>query len=100
MFANQIPRRSFLGNCVAGSLGLYPALSMAAQLGDGHPVAPKPPHFEPRAKHLIFIFLTGGFSHVDTFDYKPKLRSDDGKLVPGPTLRESSQKPLLAGLRL
>jgi Protein of unknown function (DUF1501) len=96
MFTNRIPRRNFLGNCVAGSLGLYPALSLAAQLGDGHAVAPKPPHFEPRAKHLIFIFLTGGFSHVDTFDYKPKLRSDDGKLVPGPTLRESSSKPLLA----
>jgi hypothetical protein len=77
-------------------LGLYPALSLAAQLGDGHPVAPKPPHFEPRAKHLIFVFLTGGFSHVDTFDYKPKLQADDGKFVSGPTLRESSTKPLLA----
>jgi hypothetical protein len=92
----MLSRRDLLGNCVAGSLGLYPALSLAAQLGDGRPVAPKPPPFEPRAKHLVFIFLTGGFSHVDTFDYKPKLRSDDGRFVPGPTLRESSNKPLLA----
>jgi hypothetical protein len=45
---------------------------------------------------LIVVFLTGGFSHVDTFDYKPKLRADDGKLVHGPTLRETSNKPLLA----
>jgi hypothetical protein len=95
MFGTRIPRRGFLGHCVAGGLGLYPALSLAADLGDGNPVAPKPPHFEPRAKHLVFVFLTGGFSHVDTFDYKPRLRADDGKIVPGPTLRESSPKPLL-----
>ena len=36
---------------------------------------------QPKAEHLIFIFLTGGFSHVDTFDPKPKLTADHGKTV-------------------
>ena len=43
------------------------------------PVAPKAPHFAPRAKRVIFLFMQGGPSHVDTFDYKPKLITDDGK---------------------
>ncbi len=44
------------------------------------PLAPKPPHFPPRAKRVIFIFMQGGPSHVDTFDYKPRLIADDGKM--------------------
>lgn len=47
-----------------------------------HPLAPKPPHFTPRAKRVIFLCMRGGPSHVDTFDYKPKLQADSGK--PGP----------------
>ena len=39
-----------------------------------HPLAPRPPHFAPRAKRLIQLFMAGGPSHVDTFDYKPELR--------------------------
>src|ERR1700719_2422415 len=37
------------------------------------PFLPKPPHFKPRAKSLISLFMTGGVSQVDTFDYKPML---------------------------
>ena len=40
---------------------------------------PKKPHFTPRAKRVIFMFMQGGPSHVDTFDYKPALERDDGK---------------------
>ncbi|MFT5128624.1 MAG: hypothetical protein ACI8W8_002241 [Rhodothermales bacterium] len=40
------------------------------------------PHFRPRAKRVIFLFMHGGPSHVDTFDYKPKLIADDGKPLP------------------
>src|SRR4051794_17521310 len=91
-------RRRFL-QCsaagLAGGLGLHPRLSFAAALSDGHPLAPKPGHHPARAKHLIFVFLTGGFSHVDTFDPKPKLKADEGKSVPGPGLRDISAKPLL-----
>ena len=44
--------------------------------------APKPTNFAPRAKRVIFLCMRGGPSHVDTFDYKPKLNADTGK--PGP----------------
>ncbi len=44
---------------------------------------PQPPqHFTPRAKRVIFLFMKGGPSHMDTFDYKPKLQEDDGKELP------------------
>jgi hypothetical protein len=91
-------RRQFLKCCAAGLAGglASPArLALAAALDGGGPLAPRPAHFAPRAKHLVFVFLTGGFSHVDTFDPKPKLTAEHGKTVPGPTLRESSAKPLL-----
>lgn len=45
------------------------------------PLAPRSPHFTPRAERVIFIFSTGGASHVDTFDYKPQLFKDDGKSI-------------------
>src|SRR5262249_51875863 len=91
-------RRRFLKTASAGlgiGLGLHPRLLLAAKLGNGHPLAPHIAHKPARAKHLIFVFLTGGMSHVDTFDFKPKLQHDAGKTVPGPTLRETSAKPLL-----
>ena len=40
----------------------------------GNPLAPKRPHFSPTAKRVIFLFMTGGVSHIDTFDDKPYLR--------------------------
>jgi Protein of unknown function (DUF1501) len=91
-----IDRRHFL-RCTAGVAagGFSQRLAFAAALNDGHPLAPKPAHHPAKAKHLIFVFLTGGVSHVDTFDHKPKLRADHGKSVPGPALRETSPKPLL-----
>ncbi len=46
------------------------------------PLAAKLPHFEPRAKRIIFLFMKGGPSHVDTFDPKPALQRDDGKELP------------------
>ena len=45
-------------------------------------LAPKPPHFAPRAKHVIHFFLNGGPSHVDTFDPKPALQKMAGKPLP------------------
>lgn len=86
---HQLGRRAFLGcsgalAALSASEGLlHGPLSLAAQLHDGHPLAPKPGHFAPRAKHLILFFFTGGLSHVDTFDYKPKLQQDDGKEISG-----------------
>jgi hypothetical protein len=88
-----IQRRSFLKTLAAGGLGLQPLLAYAAELHGGGPLAPRPAHFQARAKNLIFIFLTGGFSHVDTFDPKPRLRQDHGKQVPGRDLRDTSDRP-------
>ena len=48
-----------------------------------NPLAPRAPHFEPKAKRVIFLFMNGGPSHVDTFDYKPALKEQEGKSGPG-----------------
>ena len=45
------------------------------------PLAARAPHFAPRAKSVIFLYMTGGVSHVDTFDHKPKLAADHGKSI-------------------
>jgi hypothetical protein len=47
-----------------------------------NPFAARAPHFAPRAKRVIFLFMHGGPSQVDTFDYKPLLQRDDGKPLP------------------
>ncbi len=47
-----------------------------------NPLAAKAPHFAPRAKRIVFLFMKGGPSHVDTFDPKPKLDKDHGKPPP------------------
>jgi hypothetical protein len=47
-----------------------------------NPLAPKQPHFPAKAKRIVFIFMKGGPSHVDTFDTKPLLQRDDGKPYP------------------
>jgi hypothetical protein len=44
-----------------------------------NPLAAKAPHFPARAKRVIFLFMQGGVSHVDSYDYKPRLAKDDGK---------------------
>src|SRR5687767_9232797 len=47
-----------------------------------HPMRPRQPHFKARAKSVIFLFMVGGPSQVDTFDYKPVLQKLAGKPVP------------------
>ena len=90
-------RRGFLRKgmaCAAGG-ALYQSLLRAAELGGGHPLAPKPAHYPAKAKNLLMIFLTGGFSHVDTFDYKPQLNKNHGKKVAGINLRGTTPHPLM-----
>src|SRR5262249_43904539 len=93
----SLPRRQFLRCCgstlAAGSLGLYSKLSLAAELAGGRPLAPKPSHFNAKAKQLIFVFLTGGVSHLDTFDPKPKLNADNSKPIGSFGLRPDESKP-------
>lgn len=47
------------------------------------PLAPKPPHFPAKAKRIIFLFMQGATSQMDTWEYKPKLQADDGKIGSG-----------------
>ncbi len=63
-------RRQFFHSFVAGS-SLFPAILAATGADD--PLAPRAPHFPGKAKRMILLFLTGGVSHVDTFDPKPGL---------------------------
>src|SRR5262245_43776697 len=61
-----------------------PALACAGREGfPGSPNLPKPPHFKPRAKSVISLFMSGGVSHVDTFDYKPALEKYHGMPLEG-----------------
>lgn len=52
-----------------------------------NPLAPKPPHFPPRAERVVHLFMNGGPSHVDTFDYKPELQKRHGQPMPAGNLR-------------
>ena len=47
-----------------------------------NPLAPGVPHLSPRAVRVIFLFMKGGPSHIDTFDFKPRLQRDDGRQLP------------------
>ncbi len=93
------PRRDFLKSAglglAASSAGVYRALAQAAEAKSGHPLAPRRSNHPARAKHLIFVFLTGGFSHVDTFDPKPQLAVDAGKSVSAIHLRGTDVLPLM-----
>jgi hypothetical protein len=82
-------RRRMLKRCATG----FGALALAALLaedseaspmaaGPEDPLSPRPPHFPARAKRVIFLFMKGGPSHVDTFDHKPLLQRDNGKDLP------------------
>ncbi|MHC5540930.1 DUF1501 domain-containing protein [Singulisphaera rosea] len=82
-------RRRMLKDSALG----FGSLAMAAMLGGEssatasvastpNPLMPRLPHFAPKAKRIIFLFMSGGPSQVDTFDYKPLLQRDDGKPFP------------------
>jgi hypothetical protein len=63
-----------------GMLALQDLLQGAESVAN--PLKPRAPHFAPKAKRVIFLFMHGGPSQVDTFDFKPKLAQDDGKPLP------------------
>ena len=90
MFAShsrrQMLRQFANGFGMLGLAGLLAdeAKADATALGNStsNPLAVKPPHFPARAKRVIFLFMSGGPSHVDTFDPKPRLAHDNGKPLP------------------
>ena len=76
-----LTRRHFFGR---SSVGIGTA-ALASLLGGGAAAAPGAaglPHFAPRAKRVIYLFMNGAPTHVDLFDYKPKLKELHGKPVP------------------
>ena len=83
-----ISRRALLRSTASGfgMLGLTALLSEGSglwgQTASSNPLAPKTPHHTPRAKRVIFLFMHGGPSGIDTFDPKPRLIRDDGKPLP------------------
>ncbi|MCD6050819.1 MAG: arylsulfatase family protein, partial [Verrucomicrobia bacterium] len=82
LMPNMQTRRNALKNiaCGFGYLALAGMTNKAAAAVTQNPLAAKTPHFKPKAKRVIFIFMQGGPSHVDTFDYKPILTQRDGEM--------------------
>ncbi|HEY1068771.1 MAG TPA: DUF1501 domain-containing protein, partial [Pirellulales bacterium] len=82
--SSGLARRDFLrragGGC--GLLALASLLSdegfVAPAIASSDPFAPKASHFPAKAKSVIWLFMNGGPSHVDTWDYKPELEKRDG----------------------
>ena len=76
-----ISRREALARtgCGFGAMALAGMLADQAKAEGNNPLAAHPPHHAPRAKRVIFLFMQGGPSHVDSFDYKPLLAEQDGK---------------------
>lgn len=74
-------RRQMLKSASAG-FGYLALAGMAAQANQGGPLSPRPGHHPARAKRVIFLFMHGGPSQVDTFDYKPRLQREDGRELP------------------
>jgi hypothetical protein len=77
-------RRSAVGfgSLALASLLAESGLAETGMAGMVNPLAPKAGHLPARAKRIIFLFMKGGPSHVDTFDPKPMLDRDDGKACP------------------
>src|SRR6188474_1813869 len=104
-------RRSFLRNagCGFGAIALSAMLAEDGLLAEEKqpavdPLAPKKPHFEPTAKRVIFLFMSGGPSHVDLFDPKPELIRLAGQPIPESfgtfkTRRNVAKNKLLPPLR-
>jgi hypothetical protein len=88
----------FTGAAMAGLMGDALGLSSRARAADvdkarlANPLAPKLPPLPAKAKSVIFLFMYGGPSQVDTFDYKPKLYALDGKTIPVKTFGRGGKK--------
>jgi uncharacterized protein DUF1501 len=104
-------RRDFLARAGAGFGALALSYLLQNEPAGATPVEPaadplsaKPPHFPAKAKSVIFLFMEGGPSHLDTFDYKPRLRELAGQRLPesfGPIITAMGEvdAPLLADRR-
>ncbi len=87
-----VTRRHFYRDCGVG-LGKIALASMlvgtrAASAAGADPLAPRPPHFAPKAKRVIYLFMAGAPSQLDLFDNKPDLVKFDGKPVPADVVKD------------
>jgi hypothetical protein len=85
----ETTRRHFFGRCAMGLGGIALASLLNEQLlatdvptALPNPMAPRPPHFAPRAKNIIYLFMAGAPSQLELFDYKPKLIELNGQPIP------------------
>ena len=110
-FDHQVSRRRFLEQA-GGGIGMVALATLLQQqrsrlLADergARTLSPKAPHFAPKAKRVIYLFMHGGPSHVDLFDPKPELIRMAGSPLPesvGPvmTRRKVAENPLLAPIK-
>ena len=83
--AQQLNRRTMLQRCGmgVGSLGLASLLQQEGLTANPSPLAARKPHFKAKAKSVIWLFINGGPSQVDTWDYKPELAKRDGQELKG-----------------
>src|SRR3989442_6291624 len=79
-------RRKFFRDCAGGigTIALAQLLEQDARAAavEQNPLAPRKPHFAPKAKNVIFMFMEGGPSQIDLFDPKPELEKWSGKPLP------------------
>src|SRR4051794_29753279 len=75
-------RREFLTDAFCGFGSLAYASMLHADVPRSNPLSAKPPHFAPKAKSVIFLFMAGGPSHIETFDPKPLLNRLNGQKRP------------------
>jgi hypothetical protein len=85
MIRDGFSRRELFQRAAGGFASIALAGLMAEQTahaeGQADPLAPRRPHFRPRARRVIFLYMTGGVSHVDTFDPKPQLVARHGQTI-------------------
>src|SRR6476469_8624757 len=85
----QVTRRWFFEQCRVGIgvVALAELLGKSGYTAALNPLAPKTPHFTPKAKRVIFLFMAGAPSHLEMFDNKPQLAKFDGTLPPPELLK-------------
>jgi len=87
----EITRRWFFKQCGVGlgAMALRHLLGQSAVAAPSgvNPLAPRAPHFAPKAKRVIYLFMAGAPSHLELFDYKPELAKWNGKLPPAELLK-------------
>ena len=94
-----LSRRQMLAGMGHGLGGLAFAHLLNAESAPASGMMPLPgmPHFAPKAKRVIFLFMSGGPSHVDSFDYKPKLNDWQGKPLPDSYRKGAQKLPGMSG---